>query len=112
MVQMASVLSLSLTYLQHLFTPPHPPDGPEHAQPSRLGVLSSPRNELLHPSIHGTTALLPPAGLSSERANPGSSGDEHAQVLSHHVPRHATRNIQDEPNMGKQLCSVHVLGPS
>lgn len=34
------------------------------------------------------------------------------KCMGHHVPRHATRSVQDEPKVGKMLSSVHILGPS
>lgn len=56
-------LSLSLTCLQHLFTPPHPPDGPEHAQPSGLGASAGQGMSSIHPSMEQGRCFL--AVLSS-----------------------------------------------
>lgn len=75
-------------------------------------------DELLHPSTKQWT--LVPSGpiLSSELTAKeqilylGLVEINVPKCLGHHVPRHATRNIQDEPNTGKKPSSVHVLGSS
>lgn len=118
LVQMASVLSLSPAssafFLPHIHQTVR---NIMHSHPSH-GSLVVQADELLHPSAQQWTLVLSGPILSSElTANKqilylGLVEIKMPKCPGHRVPRHATRNIQDEPNTGKKLPSVHVLGPS